>query len=214
MLKEKYIFWDWNGTLLDDTVICLNAMNAMLKRRDMPLLDVEYYRQVFGFPVIDYYKKIGFDLQSESFEELSVEFITRYNKAISTVPLMRDAERVLDYFLGKGKKNIIVSAMQQEILEKTVFENKLEAYFTKILGIDNIYAHSKTALALEYVNRLSIDPVDIIFIGDTLHDYEVAMEIGCRCILIAAGHQAENRLRQTGAGIVATLSDLLLDSSD
>ena len=209
MITEKFVFWDWNGTLLNDTGVCITTMNKMLAKRQMPELDKHKYLRIFGFPVKNYYEKLGFDFHNESFEELSVEFIAQYNNQIASIPLMQEASHLLNYFYNEGRENIIVSAMQQEMLEKTVSQHGLNRYFKAILGIDNIYAQSKTDLALEYVKRVSIDTCDAILIGDTLHDHEVAKEIGCRCILVASGHQSEERLKQTGRQVVRTLSDLL-----
>ena len=74
----KHIIWDWNGTLVDDTEFCVNIINRVLKRRTLPEIDVEAYRDTFDFPVIDYYKRIGFDLTKHDFKVLSSEFINAY----------------------------------------------------------------------------------------------------------------------------------------
>ncbi len=210
-IPESIIFWDWNGTLLDDAGTCLSTMNTMLNRRGMPAITLETYKEVFGFPVIDYYRKIGFDFIRESFEQLSVEFIEVYNKALGSVPLVKDAEEVLVHFSNMNKKNIIVSAMKQDFLLQSVKEKKIEKYFTHILGIDSIYAASKSSMVLNFVSSHNINNREILLIGDTTHDYEVALQIGCRCILVADGHQAEERLKATGAKVICKLSDLLRD---
>ena len=209
MIKENIIFWDWNGTLLDDIEICLSTMNDMLLKRNMPELNMEYYREVFGFPVIEYYSKIGFDFQKESFEQLSVEFIDGYTLGLSDAKLAPHTKKVLHYFTSIGKQNIILSAMMKDILIDSVREKGVEQYFTEILGIDNIYAESKSHIACQYVTNKNLVPSDIVFIGDTEHDFEVARELECRCILIADGHQSKNRLKDTGAEVVDTIIDLI-----
>ena len=88
-IPEGTIFWDWNGTLLDDALTCMNTMSQMLARRRMPLLNLELYKEVFSFPVIEYYQKIGFDFNRESFENLSIEFIDAYNLALGSAPLAK-----------------------------------------------------------------------------------------------------------------------------
>ncbi len=45
-------------------------------------------------------------------------------------------------------------------------------------------------------------------IGDTIHDNEVAAELGIRCVLVAGGHQSENRLRSTGTFVISRLKEL------
>ena len=59
------IIWNWNGTLLDDISICINAINQLLSERNLNLLTIEKYREVFTFPVIDYYKAVAFDFEKE-----------------------------------------------------------------------------------------------------------------------------------------------------
>jgi phosphoglycolate phosphatase len=211
LVEEKYILWDWNGTLLDDTEICLSAMNKMLAKRKMNLIDLDCYKEVFGFPVVDYYKSIGFDFQKESFESVSVEFIDLYNNQSEHALLMPDCLEVLNSFKNTGKINIVLSAMQQEMLIDLIDRNGLSSFFTDILGIDNIYAHSKSAVGKEFVKANNIAPQDVLLIGDTLHDFEVASEIGCRCILVANGHQSEERLISSGAIVIKNLHELLTE---
>ena len=46
-----------------------------------------------------------------------------------------------------------------------------------------------------------------VFIGDTLHDAEVARELGGRCVLVSCGHQMPDRLAAAGCPVAATLAD-------
>ena len=66
-MKYKHIVWDWNGTLLDDRWLCIEAINIVLSSRGMPLVSNKNYRDVFCFPVIEYYEKLGFDFTKEHF---------------------------------------------------------------------------------------------------------------------------------------------------
>ena len=209
LITENIILWDWNGTLLDDAETCLSAMNKMLSKRSMKELNMEYYREIFNFPVIDYYTQIGFDFEKESFEQLSVEFIDAYTIDLPNAHLVGHAEKVLQYFTHVEKKNIILSAMKKDMLINSVREKGVDSYFQEILGIGDIYAESKSHIALQYVSDNNLIPSDLVMIGDTIHDFEVAGEIGCRCILVADGHQSKKRLKDTGVKVVDTLIDLI-----
>ena len=77
LIKYSFIVWDWNGTLLDDAWLCVDVMNRMLKERGMPLKTLEEYRDLFDFPVKDYYSKLGYDFNSDPFDEIGMEFIIR-----------------------------------------------------------------------------------------------------------------------------------------
>ena len=35
-MKYDYVFWDWNGTLIDDAFASMESVNLMLARRNRP----------------------------------------------------------------------------------------------------------------------------------------------------------------------------------
>lgn len=59
----KHIIWDWNGTLLDDVGLSLEAINIVLARYNLPPLRKERYLEIFTFPVIEYYRELGFNFE-------------------------------------------------------------------------------------------------------------------------------------------------------
>ena len=38
MLHMKHIIWDWNGTLLDDLDVSMDALNSILTKEQLPLV--------------------------------------------------------------------------------------------------------------------------------------------------------------------------------
>ena len=55
----KYIFWDFNGTILDDRKLCWQLLNKLLKEEGQKEITYGRYFEVFGFPIKEYYKKAG-----------------------------------------------------------------------------------------------------------------------------------------------------------
>ncbi len=194
----KLIIWDWNGTLLNDVGTCVEAMNVMLQERNMGSLNIDKYKKIFTFPVQNYYKLLGFDFEKEPFEDLSVEYINLYKQFSEKAPLQMGVLEALKYFQSKDYKQIILSASEQVALEYQVRERGIEDYFDSILGLNNIYAKSKLDNAIAYINNSSTDFNQIILVGDTYHDYEVAQAIGAECILIENGHQDLNQFSFDG----------------
>jgi phosphoglycolate phosphatase len=208
-MKQKLIIWDWNGTLLNDVDACVNAMNSMLVCRNRKTIDKKTYLNIFTFPVRNYYKSLGFDFSEKSFEDLSVEYIDLYSEYSKSAPLQNGAVDALEVFKNKGYKQIIVSASEQKSLEYQVEERQIVDYFDSILGLDNIYAHSKLDNALLFIEKAGISTNQAVFIGDTYHDYEVASAIGCNCILVRNGHQNLNRFNMNGSvKIIESLTEL------
>jgi phosphoglycolate phosphatase len=82
----------------------------------MPGIDSKKYREIFDFPVIDYYAKLGFDFSDESFEELTVEFISEYYQRFNECKLFDEVEEVLKKIRDMGISQSILSASKEDVL--------------------------------------------------------------------------------------------------
>lgn len=204
--KYKHILWDWNGTLLDDVNIVIDAMNKLLKRRSMPLLDIDKYRNVFTFPVSDYYAQLGFDFASEPFEVLAFEFISEFNSSKYRFKLHEGTETVLKNIRNMGIGQSILSASQEIELIKDVSKLNISDYFLKIAGLNDHFAKSKVKRGRDLIDDIGLEPEDVLLIGDTEHDYEVSRELGCDCLLVSCGHQSRQRISCCSTGIVEDIS--------
>jgi phosphoglycolate phosphatase len=199
------IIWDWNGTLLNDIDICIESINCLLSDRKLPLLSREKYLDIFGFPVIDYYKRLGFDFEKEPFEIPAREYIEIYSSKIEECRLHDSAIQVLNFFKTRGYRQLILSASELTILEESIHHFNIQNFFEDYTGLDNHFATSKTELGLKLFKNLDIDPEKACFIGDTTHDFEVATALGCKCILVADGHQSLLKLKETGTIVIEKL---------
>ncbi len=209
MIKNyKHIIWDWNGTLFDDTELSLDIINSILLKRDLQTITLEKYRSIFTFPVKDYYEKTGLDFKKYPFEELGTEWIMEYEKRRSEAKLHKDAKEILEYISLNSKQQSILSAYSYSTLVEIIKHFEIEHYFTHLVGLDHVYASSKIEIGKKLMNELNNERSEIILIGDTVHDYEVAAEMGIDCILIANGHQSKEKLKTCGVQVLNTLSDV------
>jgi phosphoglycolate phosphatase len=208
-MGEVNIIWDWNGTLLNDLDLCIMSINTLLERRKLPLLSNQSYRDVFSFPVRDYYLAIGFDFAMEEFSMPAQEFIDLYETGVNGCRLHDWAVKVLSHFRDNGFRQFILSAMHQDMLEKTLKHNEIYHYFEGVAGLNDHYAVSKVERGRQLILRFNINRERTLMIGDTNHDFEVAQDLGIACILVADGHQSLQRLENTGTSVVKNLAELM-----
>lgn len=195
---------------MNDSWMAVMVINETLSKRDMPTINHEHYQRIFGFPVIDYYRRLGFDFIDESFEIVGTEFIDGYEAHKYEVLLHEGAKEVLQKFNSAGVSHSILSAYKQNTLDELVAHFGLKELFVKIVGLDNHYAHSKVKNGIQWMSELGMDTSDVLFVGDTEHDFEVAQAIGVDCVLIPGGHQTREALSNTGATILDGITDILL----
>ncbi|MEG1524759.1 MAG: HAD family hydrolase [Clostridia bacterium] len=208
--KLKLMIWDWNGTLLDDTELCYSIANLMRMERNMePLLQVDSYREMFGFPVIDYYRRMGYTFETESYEDISVEFVNRYADMIHTCLLQPHVQETLAEIQRRGIVQVLLSATGADRLAGQVEQFGLAGYFDEIIGGDNNLAHGKVDKAKALLARSGIQPSEALLIGDTDHDREVAAAVGCQCALLTSGHQLPSHLNTLGVPLLSDVQEVL-----
>lgn len=213
-MKYSTIIWDWNGTLLNDIKLCVDIVGAMVEGHREEPLSMEEYKRVFGFPIADYYKRIGIDFERESFEQLTEKFISGYNNSVRQCNLHKGVTTTLNQFQSKNINQFILTAAHKKDVEALLLHYSINEFFNGIEGLDNYRAESKVDRGIALIDSHGINRSDTVLIGDTIHDYEVAKEIGVDCVLISNGHQSKERLQacMNGKGAVLDTIEQLYNS--
>jgi len=204
----KHIIWDWNGTLLDDNWLSVEAMNVLLARRKLPLLTLDQYVSIFTFPVSNYYQYLGFNFEKEPFTISGTEFIEEYNKRAFEPRLHHSIRETILWLKDRGVSHSILSASRQEILNQLVEYHKLTSLFIGIVGQEDHYARGKTEAGKTWLKKLPYQPGEILFVGDTIHDRDVAKALGVHCALVACGHNSYERLQGQGCPVFKDIAAL------
>jgi phosphoglycolate phosphatase len=208
VMLNHVLIWDFNGTILDDREVCLTALNHMLASRGLPVQSDDDYLAHFDFPVQDYYREIGFDFSREPFTSLASEYMAMYQPASFSCNLRKGVAETLALLQRQGMRQILLSATRQDFLLKQVRHFKLEGFFSDILGLSDILGRSKLDMAVHWFGSQGFSPQRTWMIGDTQHDYHVALALRCSCVLITGGHNSRDRLLGTGAPVLESLDEL------
>ena len=209
---EKHLIWDWNGTLLDDVAAAVGALNRMLTKRGAKPISIDRYRRRFGFPVRPFYAELGVDLDQWDWNEICEDF---HRFIVAEPQAVRSESRTaLELAAQRGFRQSILSALRQDLLEQALVRNGLAAFFDNIFGVDNLDGASKLQRGRELMTALGPGAGQPVFIGDTLHDAEVARALGARCILVSCGHQMPSRLAAAGCPVAGSLIEAVRLASE
>ena len=205
-MEYSYIVWDFNGTLLNDVKIGIESINCLLSRRNLPTLEnVEAYRKVFGFPIIDYYRRVGLPVEEEGYPALAIEWVEEYKSRHPE--LQEGALELLTRFRDAGIPQVLLSATERNMLLGQLEDFGIREFFEEVLGLDNIHAESKLEIARNW--RKTHCKANLLYIGDTEHDLQTATVLGADCILVANGHENKESLLRYGVPVVDSLRDIL-----
>ncbi len=207
--KYRHVIWDFNGTLIDDAWLCIEIINELSRERGREPVTRRRYMEEFGFPVRDFYERLGFDFSAEPFDALARDYIDKYDQRCRQCDLHDHALEVMKHYQGRGIEQSVLSALHQTRLEGMLDFFELRPLFSRVVGLDDHHAHGKTEQGKRLAAELGLDSGQAVLIGDTIHDYEVATEAGVDCILFAGGHLLEQKLRSCGVPVLNSLSQLL-----
>lgn len=207
-MNYKHIIWDWNGTIVDDSWLSVEVLNGILKSFNLPEVRKEDYRENFSFPVINYYRKLGLNVSKEKFDEIGKIFIKNFNAKRFDCKLNDGALNVIQKISAHKIPQSILSAYEINFLNEAVEFFGIKKYMSKISGLSDINANTKLELGKKHIESLNLPPEEILVIGDTDHDFEVAHKTGANCVLMATGHQSRQRLAKTGAKVCIDFAEL------
>lgn len=206
-MKYTHIIWDFNGTILDDVQSSITSVNTLLARRNLKTLDtLEEYHKIFTFPISDYYLAAGFDFDKDSYNDLALEWVEEYINNAKNSTIHSGLLEVLKHFKSKNLAQIVLSATEKDMLITQLQDLGIINYFDTILGLNNIYAHSKKEIGQAW--KSENPEAKALVIGDTSHDFEVATTLGFDCILIAKGHQNKATLSKLNCPVLEDINQL------
>lgn len=206
----KSIFFDFNGTLLDDLMLCFNIEESIMDRYKIKHVDLPFYLDNFCFPVKKYYERAGFDFNKISYKEVSEtfmnEYVAREQKECKLYPGVKETLKTLK---ENGYKLYCYSASERKILNNQLKFYGIFDFFDGIIASDNIAAKGKLEYGKEYIEKNNIDVNTTLMLGDTAHDYEVATSLGLKPVLVSYGHNSEKLLKALNVPIINSFNDII-----
>jgi phosphoglycolate phosphatase len=207
-LRGRAVIWDFNGTLVNDVDLALRSINTMLTRRGLAPVTRDVYRRAFGFPLADYYRKLGVDLSRETMAGLADEFHAAYLPELPKCELHVGVKEILDLVHNAGGRQFVLSALEEGALRDAVERLGIGDCFGAVYGLDHRLGDSKLARGRELAERYGLSNKATLFVGDMDHDAEVARALDIPVALVAQGHQAPETLRACGCRVFETFAEL------
>lgn len=184
----RAVCWDWNGTLLDDVERCLRIMNSTLTAFGKPVIDdTDGYRALFRFPLQDFYLDAG--IRPHEYRPAVDHYLALLARDDSALVLHEGARETIAAVRARGIGQVLASATQAPLLAAQMRPHALDGAFDAILSITDAHAASKRDVIATWLDDAGHAPQDVLLVGDTNHDHEIAEELGTRYVHFTRGHQ-------------------------
>lgn len=198
--------WDWNGTLLDDLHVVIEAANVSLSRFGLGPIDEDDYRDHFTRPVRAFYDSLfGRPITDGEWEVLNGTFHEEYYSRVHAAALTSDAGQAMDAVEERGWGQSLLSMSPQEWLDHVVDRFGVRSRFAGIRGLTGPTGGLKAAHLRWHLADLGVAPERSVIIGDTPDDAAAARAVGAAVVLYHGGSHHLPTLEEAGVPIAHTL---------
>lgn len=208
----KAVIFDFDGVLAESVDIKTEAFRRLFEDRGEDVVNAvtAYHLEHGGVSRFEKFRHIykeilRLPLSEEEFERLCRRFEKLVLEGVIAAPEVEGAAECLEKLKGRVRL-FIVSGTPQEEMRAIVKARKLEHYFEAVLGSPE----TKPELLRKILKDCSLDPGNVVFVGDAMTDYMAAMETGTGFI---ARVRPESRNYWAGRSVrtLDSLSDLAGD---
>jgi phosphoglycolate phosphatase-like HAD superfamily hydrolase len=200
-----HLVWDWNGTLLDDFTLVIQATNACLASVGGRTVTAEEHRRDFRRPIPEYYEHVlGRPVGAEEFLRLDAVFHDVYRAGMADCRLATDALAAIAAW--EGTQSLLSMYFHQELVPAV--ERLGLTLLSRVDGLrDAVGGGSKTPHLVAHLAALGLRGEDCVLIGDSIDDADAAEAVGARVVLFSGGFTDVARLSATGLPVAATLTE-------
>ncbi|MDP9797987.1 phosphoglycolate phosphatase-like HAD superfamily hydrolase [Catenuloplanes nepalensis] len=206
MGTRTHLVWDWNGTLLNDLQLVVEATNAAFASIAGPAVTPEQHRRNFRRPISEYYAQVlGRAVDADEFGVLDGIFHDAYRDGLTSVALAADAA---DAMRDWGTEQSLLSMWFHSELVPVVERYGLTAHFRRVDGLPGAVGGGlKAEYLARHLAELGVAGTDVVLIGDSLDDADAAHSVGGAAVLYTGGFTDPDRLRASGLPVADTLSE-------
>ena len=158
-MRYNYIFWDFNGTIIDDVGNALACVNDLLTRKNRPHITLSEYYNYVETPIIGFYRHI-LPPEELDFDEISRDFHRDYARHMDETRLAHGAYELLHTLKEKGMHQYVVTANQKDEVTDLLVRFGIADCFDGVLGAENTLAESKIDRAKALFDSLNIGPAN------------------------------------------------------
>ena len=206
----RHLVWDWNGTLFDDQVAVVAAVNDALSRLGVPAIDSDGYRTHFTRPVERFYEQVaGRTISAEEWAALDAAYHDSYLGRVERMALAADARDALAGAEAAGLSQSLLSMWRHDDLVPLVERLGIGRFFVRVDGLRRSDGGGKAEHLVKHLAALELAPSAVVLVGDSLDDLAAARAVGAGCVLYDGGSHHRQALEATAAPVVDTLTDAL-----
>lgn len=208
----KLVIFDFDGTLVDSIPGVVAVMRTVASQCNFAQETLDKWIQLVGVPLAQQ-MEILFPGKSPEYK-LSIENKYREiydHKALEICPLFPELKEVLEQLNSAGILMSIASSKIRALVEVVLEHYSISHYFALVVGAQDVSKHKPDREAVDRtIANLKVPRGNVIVVGDTTFDLDMARNAGVDSIGITTGvHTARELQESSPRYVVSSLNEAL-----
>ena len=211
----KLAVFDCDGTLVDGQADVLWAMDRAFQRANRPPPDPAQVRRKVGLSLPVALRELAADLTEDQCGEIAEfyrsSFRARRDEGLSCEPLFDGIAQMLRDLHRSGWLLAVATGKSTRGLNACLAANDIADLFVSLQTADNHPSKPDPTMLRAAVDDAGVAASDVVMIGDTTFDMDMARRANVRAIGVAWGYHEAHELTASGAVSIAHDAADLLD---
>lgn len=206
MRKYKFLFWDFDGTIVNSFEGCSYAFGKVFEHYGVNIPEAER-KQFIGPPLkVTFTKMFGADVEPEATELYREYYINRGGQNMCKI--FDGIDVVLKTLKESGYKMFIATSKRQDIARDMLINFGIADNFDDVFGT----VESKGLVDKKDILQYAVDCsgailAESVMIGDSIYDVMASKAVGMDCVACEYGFGNLDEMKK--AGIVASSKNVM-----
>jgi phosphoglycolate phosphatase len=207
-VNYRLLVFDWDGTIIDSASSIAECIRLAAADLGLNVPTVEQARHVIGLGLHEALRQAVPDLRAERTTDFVARYRVHFLAREDTMDLFDGMRELLD-FLKLERALGIATGKSRRGLDRALDATRLKGCFQASRCADETHPKPHPAMLLELMEELGFSREEVLMIGDTSHDLEMARAAGVDALAVTYGAHAEGGLRACAPrGCVASVEEL------
>lgn len=207
--RPRLIVFDWDGTLVDTTAAISGSMQRAAADLALAVPDDRLAAHVIGLGLDDALRLAVPDLQPEQRPQFFERYRQHYFARASELVPFGGAAELLAELRQAGVMLAVATGKSRVGLERALDELGWRPLFDSTRCADEGEPKPHPWMLHDLFDELSVEPQDVMMVGDTSHDLQMARAAGCPAIAVSYGaHPRDHLLAHRPVALVDEVSEL------
>ena len=203
----RAVIFDFDYTLADSSHGIIECINFALGKMGLNHVAAEAACRTIGLSLSETFLTLGQHHEPQRCDEFHRLFLQRADEVmVNLTELYASVPATVEALRKRGFKLGIVSTKYRRRINEVLMREAVHG-FEVVIGGDDVEQHKPHPQGLfEAINRLECSPANVVYVGDSVVDAEVAKRAGVPLIVVLSGVTPREHFE--GYNPIAVLEDI------